>query len=88
MEIISAFFREGHVPNSMKGTTIVSPVVKKLIFGEHSNYCPVSNLPVLGKIIENVVTAKLQNVRSATGSLTISVQTRAEHKDDSSDTER
>ena len=59
--IINKSLEESHVPTSFK-TAVVRPLLKKpcLEKEEFKNYRPVSNLPFISKILEKVVSPRLE----------------------------
>ena len=61
-KIVNISLSTATMPSSLK-TAIVRPILKKpsLDSEDYSNFRPVSNLPVLGKIIEKVVYTRLNN---------------------------
>ena len=60
--IINRLLVSGEVPSEFK-TTVVKPLLKKVSLdpNQMKNYCPVSNLPFLSKILGKVVLMQLTN---------------------------
>jgi hypothetical protein len=59
-QLCNASFRSGSYPDDLK-QAVITPVIKKADGNKDSpeNYRPISNLKVIGKIIENVVSQRL-----------------------------
>ncbi len=70
LEVVNTSLLSGTFPNSLK-TAVVKPVLKKCNLDNTmlSNYRPISNLPFIGKIIENVVFNQLNNYLNSNGYL-------------------
>lgn len=73
METIRVSFRETHLPNPLKNA-IDGPILKKPSHNPEdlSNYLPVTHLPFLGKITEQVVIIKLQQHATSAMNLDVS----------------
>ncbi|KAF7246310.1 Tyrosine-protein kinase Yes, partial [Varanus komodoensis] len=61
LEVVNASLRDGRVPSSLK-EAVVRPVLKKAPLDPEvaANYRPVTNIPFLGKVLEQVVAGQLQ----------------------------
>ncbi len=70
LEVVNTSLISGTFPNSLK-TAVVKPLLKKrnLYNSMLSNYRPISNLPFIGKIIENIVFNPLNNYLNSNGYL-------------------
>ncbi len=70
LEVVNASRLSGTFSNSLK-TAVVKPLLKKRNLDNIilSNYRPISNLPFIGKIIENVVFNQLNNYLNSNGYL-------------------
>ncbi len=70
LEVVNTSLLSGTFPNSLK-TAVVKPLLKKRNLDNTmlSNYRPISNLPLIGKIIEKVVFNQLNNYLNSNGFL-------------------
>ncbi len=70
LEVVNSSLLSGTFPNSMK-TAVVKPLLKKYNLDKTilSNYRPISNLPFISKIIENIVFNLLKNYLNSNGYL-------------------
>ena len=61
INIANAYFNLGHWPNYFKySSTIITPKPKKTLYDQAKLFCPIILLNTLGKLIEKVITERLQ----------------------------
>ena len=68
MHIFNFFFKNGVFPNSMKLAKVI-PIYQKGKKNDMSNYRPISLLPQLSKILENIFAKRLSSFISTNKSL-------------------
>uniref|UniRef100_A0A4W3I4Y7 Reverse transcriptase domain-containing protein n=1 Tax=Callorhinchus milii TaxID=7868 RepID=A0A4W3I4Y7_CALMI len=63
--VINLSLSTGSVPTPLK-TAVISPILKKLSLDPSllSSYCPISNLPFLSKVLEQVIVSQLRSFLS------------------------
>ena len=59
-KLINAFCQEGNFPDSLKIASVI-PLHKEGEKSEPNNFCPISLLPTLGKILENLILNRISN---------------------------